>query len=59
MPRLVGKRSRAPLYLLMVLLVAVAAAAELEYAGNIDLIPGYGRENPRMRLSDSQNPRLY
>ena len=59
MPRLIGRTSRAPLYTLMALLVATAAVAELESVGAIDLVPGYGRDNPTMRPPDSQYPRSY
>jgi hypothetical protein len=43
----------------MVLAVAAAAVAELESIGAIDLVPGYGRDNPTMRMSDRQYPRSY
>ncbi|WP_309742594.1 MULTISPECIES: hypothetical protein [unclassified Chamaesiphon] len=59
MPRLIGKTSKAPLYTLMALLVATAVVSALESAGEIDLIPGYGRDNPTMRLPGSQYPRSY
>ncbi len=44
MPRLLGKPSKAPMYLGLALLVAIAGAAALEYSGNIDLIPGFGQD---------------
>jgi hypothetical protein len=58
MPRLIGKTSKAPLYFVMALLVATAAAAELEYSGAIDVVPDFGIDNQDARLPDMQNPRL-
>jgi hypothetical protein len=43
MPRLLGKPSKAPVYLGVTLLVAIAGATALEYYGTIDLIPGFGQ----------------
>ena len=44
MPRLLGKPSKAPVYLVIALLAAVASVAVLEYSGTIDLIPGFGQD---------------
>jgi hypothetical protein len=57
MPRLIGRTSKAPLYTLLALVAVAAVATELEYEGVIDLVPGYGRNTPSMRLPDIQNPR--
>jgi hypothetical protein len=45
MPRLVGKSSKTPLYVGVILLLALAGATALEYFGTIDLIPGFGRDH--------------
>ena len=59
MPRLIGKTSKAPSYLLVTLLVA-AAVTGLEYIGAIDIVPGFGRDNPIDRPGDGypRSPRL-
>lgn len=57
MPRLIGRTSKTPLYTLLALLVVGAVAAELEYEGVIDLVPGYGRNTTTIRLPDIRNPR--
>jgi hypothetical protein len=44
MPRLLGKSSKAPLYIGAVLVIAAAAVATIEYLGVIDIIPGFGKE---------------
>ena len=44
MPRLVGKQSNRGLYAGLVLLVALAGFVGLEYAGVINVIPGFGKE---------------
>jgi hypothetical protein len=44
MPRLLGKPSKAPVYLGITLLAAVAGALALEYSGAINIIPGFGKE---------------
>jgi hypothetical protein len=45
MPRLVGKSSKMPLYVGVILLLALAGATALEYFGMIDLVPGFGRDH--------------
>jgi hypothetical protein len=54
MPRLIGKPSKAPVYL--GILVLVAAAVALEYAGEIDVIPGLGRDGRLTGTTDYRNP---
>ncbi|WP_146138459.1 hypothetical protein [Chamaesiphon polymorphus] len=48
MPRLVGRTSKTPLYTTIAVLI-LAAATALEYTGEIDLVPGFGRDNPSRR----------
>jgi hypothetical protein len=48
MPRLIGKTSKAPLYIGTVAVVAIAGVLALEYYGVIDIIPNFGRENKEM-----------
>jgi hypothetical protein len=49
MPRLLGKPSKAPVYLGIALLAAIAGVAALEYSGTIDLIPGFGQDQKTMK----------
>jgi hypothetical protein len=56
MPRLVGRTSKTPLYTFIALLV-LAAATALEYTGEIDLVPGLGRDNLSMRSTQFDNNR--
>jgi hypothetical protein len=44
MPRLLGKSSKAPLYIGTALAIAVAGVATIEYLGVIDVIPDFGKE---------------
>jgi hypothetical protein len=55
MPRLIGKPSKAPVYLGIILLIA--AAGVLEYVGEIDVIPGFGRDGRLTGTTNLQNPR--
>jgi hypothetical protein len=48
MPRLVGRTSKTPFYTAITVLV-LAAVTALEYTGEIDLVPGFGRDNPGRR----------
>jgi hypothetical protein len=48
MPRLLGKSSKAPVYLGITILTAVAGAVALEYLGTINVIPGFGKEPDRI-----------
>jgi hypothetical protein len=48
MPRLIGKSSKAPLYVGTALVVAVAGAIALEYSGVIDIIPNFGKDQKVM-----------
>jgi hypothetical protein len=51
MPRLIGRTSKTPLYTLITVLF-LATAAALEYTGEIDLVPGFGKANPTVRAID-------
>jgi hypothetical protein len=53
MPRLIGKSSKAPLYVGTALVVAIAGAIALEYSGVIDIIPNFGKEQKMMGQSKS------
>jgi hypothetical protein len=56
MPRLVGKSSKAPLYIGVSILAAVAVVGVLEYTGTIDLVPEFGQSRkPAGRLNSSMN----
>jgi hypothetical protein len=44
MPRLIGKQSNSGWYAGLFLILAIAAAASLEYFGFINMIPGFGQE---------------
>jgi hypothetical protein len=55
MPRLIGKTSNTPAYTLIAFLAIVGAATTLEFAGAIDLVPDFGRDNPSMRIQNIQN----
>ncbi|WP_310490319.1 hypothetical protein [Chamaesiphon sp. VAR_69_metabat_338] len=57
MPRLIGKISKTPLYTTLLIVVVAAAVTGLEYMGEIDIVPGFGRDNPTMRVSDQTPPR--
>jgi hypothetical protein len=48
MPRLLGKTSKAPLYIGTVAIVAIVGVLALEYYGVIDIIPNFGRDNKEM-----------
>jgi hypothetical protein len=56
MPRLIGKTSKTPLYTTLLIVVVAAAVTGLEYMGEIDVVPGFGRDNPTMRVSDLKIP---
>jgi hypothetical protein len=53
MPRLIGKSSKAPLYVGTALVVAVAGAIALEYSGVIDIIPNFGKDQKMIGQSKS------
>ncbi len=55
MPRLIGRTSKTPLYTTLLIIVTAAAVTGLEYTGEIDIVPGFGRDNPTMRVSDLKN----
>jgi hypothetical protein len=48
MPRLLGKPSKTPVYFGVAFLAILAGAAALEYAGVINVIPGFGKEPDRI-----------
>lgn len=54
MPRLIGKTSKAPLYMTLLIVVVACAVTGLEYLGEIDIVPGFGRDNPTMRVADPE-----
>jgi len=45
MPRLVGKQSNTGSYVALIALVAIAGFIGLEYAGVINVVPGFGKES--------------
>jgi hypothetical protein len=58
MPRLIGKTSKTPLYTTLLIVVTAVAVTGLEYIGAIDIVPGFGRDNPTMRVSSLVTPSL-
>jgi hypothetical protein len=58
MPRLIGKTSKTPLYTTILIVVAVSAVTGLEYIGAIDIVPGFGRDNTTMRVSNLATPSM-
>jgi hypothetical protein len=58
MPRLIGKTSKTPLYTTLLIVVTAVAVTGLEYIGAIDIVPGFGRDNPTMRVSNLATPSL-
>ncbi len=59
MPRLVGKKTNAFLYLLLALIVSITGAVALEYFGIINLVPGFGKENKTIKTSSIQPMLIY
>jgi hypothetical protein len=57
MPRLIGKPSKAPVYLGISLLIVIAGAAALEYSGTIDLIPGFGQDQKNTKRLETGSGR--
>ncbi len=55
MPRLLGKPSKAPLFIGVALLVAITSAVALEYYGAINVIPGFGQDHQTTRRLISGN----
>jgi hypothetical protein len=53
MPRLLGKPSKAPLYVGTALIIAVAAALSLEYFGIVDVVPNFGKSQKVIGQSKS------
>jgi hypothetical protein len=48
MPRLIGKPSKAPMYVGFAFVVAVVGASILEYSGTLNLVPGFGDRQNRV-----------
>ena len=53
MPRLVGKQSNDGLIVSLLMIAAIAIATGLEYTGIINVVPGFGKDNPTL---SSDNP---
>jgi hypothetical protein len=58
MPRLLGKPSKAPLYIGTALVLVVAGAVAMEYLGVIDAIPNFGKERKTTEQLKSSNPHI-
>jgi hypothetical protein len=58
MPRLLGKSSKAPLYLGATVLILIGTAIVLEYLGTIDVVPGFGQDRNHTRLSEPSNGKI-
>jgi hypothetical protein len=58
MPRLLGKSSKAPLYIGVALAVLIAGAVAIEYLGVIDTIPGFGKERKTLGKLKLSNPHM-
>jgi hypothetical protein len=46
MPRLVGKRPSSAPAIALLFLIVIGAGVALEYLGYINIVPGFGRDNP-------------
>jgi hypothetical protein len=57
MPRLLGKSSKAPLYIGTALVIAVAGAVAIEYSGMIDVVPNFGKDQKMMGQVESPIPK--
>jgi hypothetical protein len=57
MPRLLGKSSKAPLYIGVALVIAVAGAVATEYFGVIDMVPNFGKDQKMMGQVESPIPK--
>lgn len=60
MPRLVGKQSNEGLLVSLLMIAAIAIATGLEYTGIINVVPGFGQDNPTLKtdsldVSSDQN----
>lgn len=63
MPRLAGKQSNDGLLISLVVLATIAVATGLEYTGAIDVVPGFGKDNPNLssmnRSASSEQSDVY
>ena len=50
MPRLVGKQSNTPVYLLLYMILILVSLGALEYEGVINIIPGWGKDDYNRNL---------
>ena len=57
MPRLIGQQSNNSWYVMLVLILVIAAAGFLEYLGVINVIPGFGHERSPFDPSPVQRDR--
>jgi hypothetical protein len=57
MPRLLGKPSKAPLYIGTTLVIAIIAAFALEYFGIVDVVPNFGKDRKMMSQSKALTPK--
>lgn len=60
MPRLVGKQSNEGILVSLLMIAAIAIATGLEYTGIINVVPGFGQDNPTLKtdsldVSSDQN----
>ena len=53
MPRLVGKQSNDGLIVSLLMIAAIAIATGLEYTGIINVVPGFGKDNPTLSSDNS------
>jgi hypothetical protein len=53
MPRLAGKQSNDGLLISLIVLTTIAVATGLEYTGAINLVPGFGKDNPTLDSTSS------
>jgi hypothetical protein len=54
MPRLLGKPSKAPTYFGIAFLTILTGAVALEYAGVINVIPGFGKEPAQIIIAPQE-----
>jgi hypothetical protein len=58
MPRLLGKPSKAPLYIGTTLAIAIVAAVALEYFGIVDVVPNFGKDQKAMGQSKASTKKV-
>ena len=49
MPRLVGKQSNEGLLVSLLMIAVIAIATGSEYTGIINVVPGFGQDNPTLK----------